>query len=154
MTGRRAVVALLVVAAIVWIVVARTGGHSSSTSTTDRPTHLVEVRATDIVAVDVRAPATSKQATLTGSALDGVRDDLAPLLAIRLLPARDQAFGLDPPVMEVVVHTARDSFRVDVGVANFDRTGVYAAVGDRTATILPSLVDRLGAAVGLAPVSP
>ena len=153
MTGRRAVIALVVVAALVWIVVARTGGSSSAPPPADRPTHLVDVRPADIVGVDVRAVASGKQATLTGDALTAVRADLAPLLAIRTLDRRDPAYGLDPPTMEVVVRTASASYRVLVGVANFDRTGVYAAVDDRTATILASLADRLGSAVGLPPFS-
>jgi hypothetical protein len=80
--------------------------------------------------------------------LEQLRDDLTPLLAIRLLPDDDPAFGLTSPRLQVTITAGGRRTVVDVGNANFDRTGVYVRTGDRIALVLPRVSTTLTAIVG------
>jgi hypothetical protein len=144
-TRRRALAlaALAIAVVVIWIAVAQSGSDEDAPAP-DRPTRLLDLRPADIVSVDVG------DHPLPPDELDNLRPELAPLLAIRTLHDRKSAYGLDPPTLVVTVHTTGRSYEVLVGAYNFDRTAVYAAVGDRTGTILPTLAERLASAAGVA----
>ncbi len=143
--GTRLLVGVVVVAAaIVAALVLRSGGDDEPP---DRPAHLLDLAPGSIRRIEVRDPATGR----TGDAdMSAVGADLHPLLAIRTFDRRRPDYGLDPPRLDVTITTATGRYRLLVGTTNFDRTGVYVAVGDRTALVLPRLADALGAAVGQA----
>ena len=141
MTRRRwlALSALVVAVAAIWIAVASTG-DTGDDEPTDRPERLLDLRPADLIAVEANGHAVP---------LDHVRSELAPLLAVRTLARVEPSYGLDPPAIVVTVHTRTRTYELRVGSYNFDKTAVYAAVGAKVGTILPTLAGRLSEAAGV-----
>lgn len=141
MRGTRLLVGVVVVAAAIVAALALRSGDDEGT---ERPAHLLDLAPGSIRRIEVRDPSTGR----TGDAdVRAVAADLHPLLAIRTFDRRRPDYGLDPPRLDVTITTATGRHRLLVGTANFDRTGVYVAVGDRTALVLPRVADALGQAV-------
>jgi hypothetical protein len=141
-TRRRwtAIGALVAVVAAIWIAVASTGSDNEG-SPSDRPERLLDLRPADITAIEANGHDVP---------LDEVRNDLAPLLAVRTLTSVKASYGLDPPAFVVRVHTRTRTYELRIGAYNFDKTAVYASVGANVGTILPSLAEHLASAAGLA----
>ena len=132
-------------AAVVLVVAALLGGCSDDTEPAGRPARVLDLRQGSIERIDVLEPATGR----TGSGEPGPRlaADLTPLLAIRELDRVRPEYGLDPPRLEVTIHTADRDVGLRVGAENFDGTAVYVLAGGRTALVLPRVVEALEAIV-------
>jgi hypothetical protein len=108
-----------------------------------RPDHLLDVRSiTEVVVRD----GDGGSRTLAPDAMRALAPDLHPLLAIRTFGRRRPDYGLDPPRFDVTITTATRRYRLLVGATNFDGTGVYVAVGDRTGLVLPRIAATLAQA--------
>jgi hypothetical protein len=163
----RALLLAALVAGAVWVVVLVTsdGGDSGDGATppSDRPDRLVDATPGSLEWVEVAATGSGRRARLEvdgqgeltvaeGSETDPerlrqLRDDLTPLLAVRLLPDARPEFGLEEPRLRVTLSAAGRVTRLAVGAPNFDETAVYVSTGGRTALILPRVVETLAATV-------
>jgi hypothetical protein len=148
MKGTRLLAGVLVVlvAAVAAFALGGRGGGGDD----DRPDHLVTIATGTVDAIEVRAPATGRTGRLVrgDAGLRAIEADLDPLLAIRTFDRRLPAYGLDPARLDVVIRAGSRSVHLLVGTTNVDGTGVYVAVGGRTALVLPAIATALGDAVG------
>ena len=133
---RRAAGILLVVAALL-------GACSDDTEPGRRPARVLDLRPGSIERIDVLEPSTGR--TASGEPSARLAADLTPLLAVRELDRPRPAYGLDPPRLEVTIHTADRAVGLRVGADNFDGTAVYVLAGGRTALVLPRVVEALEA---------
>jgi hypothetical protein len=131
------------VAAVVLVAAALLGGCSDGGEPARRPARVLDLRPGSIERIDVLETATGR----TGSGEPGARlaADLTPLLAVRELDRPRPEYGLDPPRLEVTIHTADRVVGLRVGADNFDGTAVYVLAGGRTALVLPRVVEALEA---------
>ena len=131
------------VAAIVLAAAALLGGCSDDTEPARRPARILDLRPGSIERVDVLEPTTGR--TGTGEPGRRLAADLTPLLAVRELDRLRPEYGLDPPRLEVTIHTADRAVGLRVGADNFDGTAVYVLAGGRTALVLPRVAKALAA---------
>ena len=166
MTGPRRLVVALVLVALAWAAVI---AFDRDDPPGERPEQLTDVAFTDLERIIVTDPASSSTselrpdgdrlvvadgAELDPDLLEALRRDLFPMLAIRSLGETRPEFGLAEPRLVVELVGRSTTEIIEVGVANFDDTGVYASVDGNLAVVLTSVVDALAATIAPAEGQP
>lgn len=143
--------ALGVVAGAAWAAVAVTAPKPQHR---DQPERLLNASRARVVAIDVVEPSSGRRVHLDGTPLSRLAADLAPLLAVRSLPALKPAYGLGAPFARLEARTEAGSLpAVLLGATNFDHTGYYVRIEGRPGAAL--VLMRIGdtAKAALAPTA-